>query len=154
MLGSRLCSPTGECPRCSDSYWGNSLRSHIIAYWLSSAWHVSRYLVVDASSPTYHSSVNLVRNDWDFFKLWKPTTSQGYCIIKSIQINCTINESTTNEARYQIDTRFPWNPTKDHRTGILVLSRIGVMYSTQVNSIPYIILTITQVPLPLLEENP
>jgi len=50
--------------------------------------------------------------------------------------------------------RFPWNPAKDDRTGILVLSRIGVMYSTRVNSVPYILLTFTQAPLPLLSENP
>jgi len=154
MLRLTLLSLTRECPWFSDSNWGNGLRSHIIAYWLSSAWHVSRYIAVDASCPTQLSSVNVVRNDWHLFKLWRLTTGQGFWIIKSIQNDCALNESARNEARYFIDPRFAWNPTKHHITGILVVSRIGAMYSMRANSIAYIFLTIKQVPLPLLGENP
>jgi len=154
MLRSRLFSLTREYPRCSDCYWGNSLISHIIAYWPSYAWHISRYVAVNASSPTQLSSVNVVRNNWHLFKPWRLMTGQGYCIIKSSPINCTLNEYASNEARYTINTRFPWNPAKDHSTGTLISSRIGVMYCTWVNSVAYMLLTVTQVPFPLLGENP
>jgi len=107
---------TRECQRCSNPQ-GKGLRSRVIAYWLASAWHVSRFIAVNVSSPTQLSSVNVVRYNWHLFKRWRLTTGQGYCIIKSIQINYTVNESTSNEARYHIDMRLPWNPAKDHRTG-------------------------------------
>jgi len=154
MLRSRVFSLTRECPRCSDSDWGNGVRSQKIAYWLSSAWHISRCIAVDVSSPTYLSSVNVVRNHWHHLKPWRLTTGQGYSIVKSIQIHCTFDESASNEASYQIDKKFPWIPAKDHSTGILVLHRIGFMYSTQVNSVAYTPLTIQQVPLPVLGEIP
>jgi len=75
-------------------------------------------------------------------------------MINSIQIHCGFNESASNEAHYQIDTRFPSNQANDHRTGILALPRIEVMYSMRGNFVAYTLLTIKQVPLPLLRENP
>jgi len=154
MRTSRLFSLTGECPRCSNSYWGTCLGLDIISYWLLSTCDISRYIAVDASCPTQLSSVNVVWNNWHLFEPWRLTTGQGWFIIKSIQISSTFNETASNEVRYQINMKFSWNPAGDHSTGIVVLSRIGVMYSTRVNSIAYILLTITQVPLPQLGENP
>jgi len=154
MLRSTLFSLTWECVRCSDSYCWNGLRSHTIAYWLSSAWHVSCYIAVDASNPTQLNSANMTRNNWHLCMPWRLMTGQGYSIIKSTRIHWTFNDSASNEARNQIDTRFPWYPAKDHRTGILITSWIGIVYSTQVNSVTFILWTFKQGTLPPVRANP
>jgi len=52
MLRPGPFSLAGECPNFSASNRGSGLRSQIIAYWLSSTWHVSRCSSVDMSSPS------------------------------------------------------------------------------------------------------
>jgi len=66
--------------------------------------------------------MSVVRNNWHLFNPWRLTTTQGFCITKSVLplwYSWTVNESTSNGARYQIDTRLFWNPAKDHQTGLL-----------------------------------
>ena len=122
MLRPEPLSPAGECRICSAFNWGSSLRSHIIAYWLLSAWHLSHCSAVDVSSPTYNCSMSVLRNNCHLFKPWRLTTGQGYCIIKSVlplRYSWTVNESASNEGWYQIDTRLFWYPAKNHQTGHL-----------------------------------
>jgi len=47
-----------------------------------------------------------------------------------MQFACTLNESDSNQARYQIDTTLLGNPAKDHSTSKLALPRISIMYTT------------------------
>jgi len=70
MLRPRLFSLTGECPSCSAPQ-GIGSRSPFIAYWLTSAWHVSHICVTVVSSPLSSVWLNVARNNWHQYKPWR-----------------------------------------------------------------------------------
>jgi len=85
---------------------------------------------VDVSSTTELSLVNVVRNNWHLQVL----ITCDWPRLLHHQIRSSVWEHSTNLlamrfACYQIDTRLPWIPAKEHRTGHLHLSRLGVMYT-------------------------
>ena len=70
MLRPRPYSLTGEYPSCSAPQVIGS-ESHLITYWLASAWHVSHIAATVASSPLSLVWMNVVRNNWHQYKPWR-----------------------------------------------------------------------------------
>jgi len=65
-----VANTTGKYLSCSAPQ-GIGSESHVIAYWLSSTSHVSRFPATAVSSPLSIVWMNVLRNNWHHYKPWR-----------------------------------------------------------------------------------